>query len=87
MIPLSGGQTTRRRQKRKVLKMAQIEYIKHLYECEGKSLREIAKELGLNFRTVQPNRLKVFPWPLAPGLGDASTAGNKNRYRFSLSAV
>jgi len=36
-----------------VLKMAQIDYIKHLYECEGKSLREIAKETGLNFRTVQ----------------------------------
>jgi transposase len=33
--------------------MAQIEYIKHLYECEGKSLREIAKEVGMNFRTVQ----------------------------------
>ena len=36
-----------------MLKMAQIEYIKHLYECEGKSLREIAKELQMNFRTVQ----------------------------------
>jgi transposase len=33
--------------------MAQIEYVKHLYECEGKSLREIAKEVGMNFRTVQ----------------------------------
>lgn len=33
--------------------MAQIEYIKHLYENEGKSLREIAKEVGMNFRTVQ----------------------------------
>jgi transposase len=33
--------------------MAQIEYIKHLYECEGKSLREIAREVGKNFRTVQ----------------------------------
>lgn len=33
--------------------MAQIDYIKHLYECEGKSLREIAKEIGKNFRTVQ----------------------------------
>ena len=33
--------------------MAQIEYIKHLYEVEGKSLREIARELNMNFRTVQ----------------------------------
>jgi len=36
-----------------VLKMAQVEYIKHLYEKEGKSLREIAKDLHMNFRTVQ----------------------------------
>ena len=36
-----------------MLKMAQIEYIKHLYEVEGKSLREIAREVGMNFRTVQ----------------------------------
>jgi transposase len=33
--------------------MAQIEYIKHLYECDGKSLREIAHEAGMNFRTVR----------------------------------
>jgi len=33
--------------------MAQVEYIKHLYEVEGKSLREIAKTLHMNFRTVQ----------------------------------
>lgn len=33
--------------------MAQIEYIKHLYEQEGKSLREIAKIVGKDFRTVQ----------------------------------
>ena len=33
--------------------MAQVEYIKHLYENEGKSLREIAKILHMNFRTVQ----------------------------------
>jgi len=33
--------------------MAEIEYIKHLYECEGKSLREIAADMKLNFRTVQ----------------------------------
>lgn len=36
-----------------MLKMAQTQYIKHLYESEGKSLREIAKMLGMNFRTVQ----------------------------------
>jgi len=36
-----------------VLKMAQVEYIKHLYENEGKSLREISKLLHMNFRTVQ----------------------------------
>jgi len=33
--------------------MAQIEYIKHLYEVEGKSLREIAQNVGANFRTVK----------------------------------
>jgi len=33
--------------------MAQIDYIRHLYETEGKSLREIAKIVGKNFRTVQ----------------------------------
>ena len=38
---------------RKVLKMAQIEYIKHLYESEGKSLWEITQIVGKNFRTVQ----------------------------------
>ena len=31
--------------------MAQIEYIKHLYENEGKSLREIAKIVDMSFRT------------------------------------
>lgn len=36
-----------------MLKMAQVDYIKHLYECEGKSLREIAQIVGKNFRTVQ----------------------------------
>ena len=36
-----------------MLKLAKIEYIKHLYECEGKSLRKITDEVGLNFRTVQ----------------------------------
>jgi len=33
--------------------MAEIDYIRHLYETEGKSLREIAKMVGKNFRTVQ----------------------------------
>jgi len=33
--------------------MAQIEYIKFLYEEEGKSLTQIAKELKMNFRTVK----------------------------------
>lgn len=35
-----------------MLKMAQIEYIKHLYEIEGKSISYIAKTLQLNRRTV-----------------------------------
>jgi DNA-directed RNA polymerase specialized sigma24 family protein len=33
--------------------MVQAQYIKHLYEKEDKSLREIAKITDLNFRTVQ----------------------------------
>jgi len=33
--------------------MAEINYIRHLYESDGKSLREIAKVVGKNFRTVQ----------------------------------
>jgi len=33
--------------------MAEINYIKHLYEIEGKSLRAIARETGIDFRTVQ----------------------------------
>ena len=36
-----------------MLKMARIEHIKHLYEEEGKSLREIAEIVGVNFRTAQ----------------------------------
>ena len=36
-----------------MLKMAQIDYIKHLYEVEGRSLREIARKVGINFRTVK----------------------------------
>jgi transposase len=35
-----------------MLKMAQIEYIKHLYEVEGKSISYIAKTLQLNRRTA-----------------------------------
>ena len=34
-------------------KMAEIAYIKHLYENDEKSLREIAKSTGFTFRTVQ----------------------------------
>jgi transposase len=33
--------------------MAQVEYIKDLYEIEGLSLREIARRTGKDFRTVQ----------------------------------
>lgn len=36
-----------------MLKMAQIQYIKHLYEVEEKSLSEIARLTDKNFRTVQ----------------------------------
>ena len=36
-----------------VLRMAQTEYIRDLYEVEGKSMRAIAKEVGMSFRTVQ----------------------------------
>lgn len=36
-----------------MLKMAQIEYIKHLYEVEGKNLSEIAELMNLNFKTVK----------------------------------
>jgi len=36
-----------------VLNMAQVEYIKHLYENEGLSLREIARQTHKDFRTVQ----------------------------------
>jgi len=33
--------------------MAQAQYIKHLYENEEKSLREIARITELSFQTVQ----------------------------------
>lgn len=36
-----------------MLKMAQIQYIKHLYENEEKSINEITKITGLNYRTVR----------------------------------
>jgi len=36
-----------------VLRMPQVEYIKDLYENDGKSLREIARETHKDFRTVQ----------------------------------
>lgn len=36
-----------------MLRMAQIEYIKDLYENEEVSLREISRRTGLSFETVQ----------------------------------
>lgn len=36
-----------------MLRMTQVEYIKDLYENEGKSLRKIAEMTGKDFRTVQ----------------------------------
>lgn len=36
-----------------MITMAQKQYIKHLYEVKGKSLREISRTMGLSFRTVQ----------------------------------
>ena len=33
--------------------MTQVEYIKDLYEKEGMSLREISRQTGKDFRTVQ----------------------------------
>lgn len=36
-----------------MIKMAQKQYIKHLWEEEGKSLREISRRTGLSFQTVQ----------------------------------
>ena len=41
-----------------MLKMAQQQYIKHLYEKEGKSLAEIARTTKLNYRTVRKYALK-----------------------------
>jgi len=38
---------------KEVKTLAEIGYIKHLYEVEGKSLRTIAKETGMDFRTVK----------------------------------
>ena len=36
-----------------MLKMAQQQYIKHLYEVEERSLNEIHKITGFNYRTVR----------------------------------
>jgi len=36
-----------------VLKTAQVEYIKDLWENKGLSLREIARRTGKDFRTIQ----------------------------------
>jgi hypothetical protein len=35
-----------------VIKMAKAQYIKHLYENEGKSKNEIRRITGLNYRTI-----------------------------------
>jgi transposase len=49
------------------MRMAQRQYIRDLYENEGKSLREIARITGMDFRTVQKYayendfRLEVLP--------------------------
>jgi transposase len=44
---------TTKEAQRKVLRMAEIEYIKDMYENEGLSLREIARRTKKDFRTVQ----------------------------------
>jgi len=49
-----------------MLALAQKEYIKHLYEAEGKPLNKIAKETGLNYRTVKKYAQK-YDW--SPGGG------------------
>jgi len=36
-----------------VLTMDEVKYLKHLYENEGESLRNIAKRMDINFRTAQ----------------------------------
>ena len=41
-----------------MLKMAQQQYIKHLYEKEEKSFAEIARTTNLNYRTVRKYALK-----------------------------
>ena len=38
---------------KKVLTMTEQQYIRHLYENEGKSIREIARLMGCNFRTAR----------------------------------
>lgn len=58
-----------------MLRMAQIEYIKDLYEKEGLSLREIARRTGKDFRTVRkyayqenwnppPKKLEALEFPV-----------------------
>ena len=51
---------------RKVKTMAEISYIKHLYENEGKSLREIARATGASFRTVQKYAYRINWSPERP---------------------
>lgn len=47
-----------------MIKLAQKEYIKHLYEVEEKSLREISDICELNFRTVQ-KYANQYDWNVA----------------------
>ncbi|MDL2249010.1 IS21 family transposase, partial [Tyzzerella sp. OttesenSCG-928-J15] len=42
-----------------MIKLAEAEYIRHLWEVEGKSLREISRVTNLNFRTVQKYTIKT----------------------------
>lgn len=48
-----GGKKASKEAGRKVLHMAQKQYIKYLFEVEGKNLSEIHRETGFNYRTVQ----------------------------------
>ena len=41
-----------------MLKMAKKQYIRHLYEEEGKSIREIARIAECNFRTARKYAMK-----------------------------
>lgn len=55
-----------------MLNMTHIEYIKDLYENEGLSLREIAKQTKHDFRTVQKNAYRENWNPLVKPKMDAA---------------